>query len=473
MNNKHPITRINEILMNLQNTSLEDISTALDCYKGQDHLDNGSLHLQPVEIDGMRYNATYNPQIAATLNARYRELTGNDHPTFIQEQQRALDLLLSNEQELIDNNSYFPSQIDTLKGLQENLINSQNVEVITSSQEHILGRANYIIQNINEASISDIEKLLNYYNGDTVIMNGMAYHPFNDPEIAARLDTRYFVLTGLHHPVYLEQAPKVIDDLMQNREMLVQTGAYTPAYFAQLEHINNQLTSIKKPMESSTKEELREIKEQLEQVREQQPSQQPNYPNYDEYRESLRNIYLEDKENDTVVHSQFNVTHGENPQCEHTLERINHDGRNIVSQRTFDYNDDFRQQVLAPSVIDYAQCSPIKSSEVKGNSNQIGEESQTVDYQAVSENNNVLSVNNIEPQYATEISNAIQQIEPVAYQQQQSQQMAIQQEMGGQQLGLALGSHPSMNGFASTIILSVVVGIICLLLIFLGVWISI
>lgn len=218
-------------------------------------------------------------------------------------------------------------------------------------------------------------------------------------------------------------------------------------------------------------EELMEIKEQLEQLQQQQI--QNTTQSYDEYRESLRNIYLEEKENDTVVHSQFNVTHGENPQCEHTVERINQDGRNIISQRTFNYNDDFRQQVLATSVIDYAQCSPIMSSEVKGHSNQMGEESQTADYQAVSENNNVLSVNNIEPQYANEISNAVQQIEPVAYQQQQSQQMAMQQEMGGQQLGLSLGSYPSIGGFASTIILSVVVGIICLLLIFLEVWILI
>lgn len=212
--------------------------------------------------------------------------------------------------------------------------------------------------------------------------------------------------------------------------------------------------------------ELEEVREQLEQVRQQQ-----SYPSYEEYRENLRNIYLEEKENDTVVHSQFNVTHGENPQCEHTVERINHDGRNIISQRTFDYNDDFRRQVLAPSVIDYAQCSPIMSAEIKGHSSQIVEESQTADYQAVSENNNVLSVNNIEPQYAHEISNTVQQIEPIAYQQQQSQQMAMQQEMGGQQLGLSLGSYPSIGGFVNTIILIVVVGIICLLIIFLGVWI--
>lgn len=119
-----------------------------------------------------------------------------------------------------------------------------------------------------------------------------------------------------------------------------------------------------------TKDELIEIKEQLEHVREYQTAQQPNYPSYEGYRESLRNIYLENKENDTVVHSKFNVTHGENPRCEHTVERINQDGRNIIFQRTFDYNNDFRQQVLTPSVIDYAHCNPIMSFEVKGNSNQ-------------------------------------------------------------------------------------------------------
>lgn len=215
--------------------------------------------------------------------------------------------------------------------------------------------------------------------------------------------------------------------------------------------------------------ELGEVKVSIEQVLQQQDNATPQ--SHDEYRESLRNIYLKAKENDTVVHSQFNVIHGENPQCEHTVERINPDGRNIISQRTFDYNDDFRQQVLVPSVIDYAQCSPVMSSKVKEHVNQLEKGTQTADYQAVSENNNILRVNNIELQYATEISNTIQQITPVAYQQQRSQQMAMQQEIRGQQLGLSLGSYPSMNGFASTIILTAVVGIICLLIIILGVWI--
>ena len=40
--------------------------------------------------------------------------------------------------------------------------------------------------------------------------------------------------------------------------------------------------------------------------------------------------------------------------------------------------------------------------------------------------------------------------------------MAMQQEIGGKPLGLSLRSHPSLGGFASTIILTVVVGIICL-----------
>ena len=85
----------------------------------------------------------------------------------------------------------------------------------------------------------------------------------------------------------------------------------------------------------------------------------------------------------------------------------------------------------------------------------------TANYQAVSETNNVLSVNNIEPQYAATMNQAVQQIEPTVYQQQQmaiAQQQALSQEMGGQAFTLSNGG---MGGFANAVIIVGIAGVIC------------
>ena len=48
---------------------------------------------------------------------------------------------------------------------------------------------------------------------------------------ASKLNARYKELTGQNHPVFTEQAPKVIDDLMKDKDMLIQAGAYGTDYF--------------------------------------------------------------------------------------------------------------------------------------------------------------------------------------------------------------------------------------------------
>ena len=103
-------------------------------------------------------------------------------------------------------------------------------------------------------------------------------------------------------------------------------------------------------------------------------------------------------------------------------------------------------------------------SEVKGHSDSFSNESLTVDYQAISENNNILSISNIESKYAAEIASTIEKVHPTIYEQYQFQQK-MQQERGG----LLPANSSSIKGFVSTIILTVIVGIICFLFILLGV----
>lgn len=201
---------------------------------------------------------------------------------------------------------------------------------------------------------------------------------------------------------------------------------------------------------NSTAQELREIKEQLEQVSQQQPISSEQY---EQYRQQMIQAYLEEKEPDTIVHSSFNIISGENPTCDHRLERVNENGREVLQSHTFDYNDDFRQNMLSQSVNDYAQCSPVLDTGITQ------QENGNVNMQVMGENNNVLTVNNVEPEMAVSLNATVQQTPPTVYEQQQTQQMAIGQEMGGQQLSKTLGT---MNGFSNTLILGFITSLICI-----------
>ena len=214
----------------MSQASLDDIKDILD------HYDQDS-----VLIDGMQYHFRPNALQGASLNARYNELTGQDHPTFVKAQEQILEEQIKNGQGISVNGN--PTVYEQLK--------SNNME--TGNHNHILNRTNEIILNPQEASLEDISSLLNYFNGKPVLIDGVAHHPFNDQMSASKLNDRYKELTGQNHPVFAEQAPKVINDLMKAKDMLIQAGAYGTDYFDKLEQIKQgtqQTTKIQNNEES-------------------------------------------------------------------------------------------------------------------------------------------------------------------------------------------------------------------------------
>ena len=208
------IDKFDAIKFDMSHASLDDIKDILD------HYDQDS-----VLIDGMQYHFRPNALQGASLNARYKELTGQDHPTFVKAQEQILEDQIKNGQGISVNGN--PTVYEQLK--------SNNME--TGNHNHILNRTNEIILNPQKASLEDISSLLNYFNGKPVLIDGVAHHPFNDPMSASKLNARYKELTGQNHPVFVEQAPKVIDDLMKDKDMLIQAGAYGTDYFDKLEQI--------------------------------------------------------------------------------------------------------------------------------------------------------------------------------------------------------------------------------------------
>lgn len=130
--------------------------------------------------------------------------------------------------------------------------------------KHVLERMQNIMDNLSNANLNDVTELLNYYNGDAVMINGSLYHPFNDPSTAARLNARYHELTGQDHPRFVEQAPIVIDGLMKDKDMLLQAGAYTPMYFDRLEQIKGNIAS--QPSLEESKKTFMEARDKQRQI---------------------------------------------------------------------------------------------------------------------------------------------------------------------------------------------------------------
>lgn len=206
------IDKFDAIKYDMSKASLDDVKDILD------HYDQDT-----VIINGLQYHFRPNALQGASLNARYKELTGHDHPIYVKVQEQILNEQIKNGQEISVNGN--PSVYEQLK--------NNNMEI--RDHNHTINRANEIILNLQEASLEDISSLLNYFNGKPVLIDGVAHHPFNDPIFASKLNARYKELTGHDHPVFIKQAPKVIENLMKNKDMLIQRGAYDAEYFNKLE----------------------------------------------------------------------------------------------------------------------------------------------------------------------------------------------------------------------------------------------
>lgn len=214
-------------------------------------------------------------------------------------------------------------------------------------------------------------------------------------------------------------------------------------------------------IEHASKEELMMMRKQAEQQE------------YRSYRDKLNAAYLAEKDPDTFLHSSFTMRDGETPKCDHYLEQIKGQKRTILSQKSFDYNENFRQNMLEPAIVDFAERNPISSSDTRQNTklNNVGTAQSSItnsantstpksDFRAISETNNVLSVNNVQPEYANTVASAVQQVEPTVFQQQLNQQMAQQMTQAGPQLTLKMNGG-MMGGFVNILLISLIIGLVC------------
>ena len=181
---------------------------------------------------------------------------------------------------------------------------------------------------------------------------------------------------------------------------------------------------------------------------------------YQQYRSSLIQYYLSEKDVSSFLISKFIMIDGAKPKCNHTLERIVNGKREILQQYTFDFDNQFKQEMLEPSFVDYAECSPTSSFDIKQFQTGNGINTQKADYQSVSENNNILNICNVSSEYANTISSALQQIEPITYKQYIEQHLTLSQSN-------KQGNGVNHRGVIDILFLSGVVGFVVSLVVML------
>lgn len=216
------IRKFQKIKFDMSKANVDDVEDILN------HYDQDS-----VLINGIQIHFRLNVFEGESLNARYKELTGKDHPVFIDAQKKILE-----------------QYIKQVKGLS---INGQtsiyellyNKKVQIGDKNHILKRASEIFLNPHQASLEDISSLLNYFDGGCVLIDGIVYQAYNDPMVAAKLNARYKELTGEDHPVFIERVSNVIDSLMKDKQMLIDSGALTSGYFIALEALISSINEKK------------------------------------------------------------------------------------------------------------------------------------------------------------------------------------------------------------------------------------
>ena len=224
--------KFQEIKYDMSKASLEDIKNILG------HYNQGAI-----EVNGIKYHFNITPLDAACLNARYKHLTGEDHPTFISEQGKVLDeIIKSGEGISVD------GKPTVYQRLRNNLTGEGlGISILTNKKESYIEKFNAIKRNISQASLADIKDILDHYDQDSVLIDGKLYHFRPNALQGASLNARYKELTGHNHPVFTEQAPKVIDDLLKDKDMLIQAGAYGVDHFQMLEQILKEIQQTKDP----------------------------------------------------------------------------------------------------------------------------------------------------------------------------------------------------------------------------------
>lgn len=122
--------------------------------------------------------------------------------------------------------------------------------------------------------------------------------------------------------------------------------------------------------------------------------------------------------------------------------------RSPISSTTVTPTEQTTQQIQQPVQHSNAQPTPIQQPQQAPNCN----------VNLMSENNNMMSVNNVGQTFAQQIQQQAPQISPDVFMQQQAQMAQMQMAQAGPTLSLTMGG---MGGFVNVLVLTGLVGFVC------------
>lgn len=465
----HILLHFDEIVSDIPSQSQETLDELLQYFNSPDVVKNDRTFIS--------YN---DPVITSQLNDRYRELTGKDHPTYVEQIPSVITRYRENTETLTSIGGYFnDAYFEQLDGVYNNLIappeegkeptdlqramseyqDLSRVERLR--REHASLRVKmpeqyYEMEELkdrvesNDVTVADVRHLCDIVFGkdtplsrsmsDAYVLSGSVKS--SEVEYANSLQRQVNMFYGQGNP----KANQAFNTVMMMRNEALRAQMY-----------NEQMAKYGAPTEEmindATKPELIDMRTQI----------YNNNPDL-AYREEMREHYLSTREDGSYVVSKFDVIDGEQPVCQHSLELVSEQGKTVLQSKTFDYTEDFQHSILEPALTDYAECSPDMRATISSHLVE-GVEWASADYRVISGNNNVMSVNNIPTEYAQEIASKVQQVEPVKFEAQQPLK-AEQMNMGGHQYVL------TKTGVASPLLLTLLLGFVLGLGIVLGFYIG-
>lgn len=465
----HILLHFDEIVSDIPSQSQETLDELLQYFNSPDVVKNDRTFIS--------YN---DPVITSQLNDRYRELTGKDHPTYVEQIPSVITRYRENTETLTSIGGYFnDAYFEQLDGVYNNLIappeegkeptdlqramseyqDLSRVERLR--REHASLRVKmpeqyYEMEELkdrvesNDVTVADVRHLCDIAFGkdtplsrsmsDAYVLSGSVKS--SEVEYANSLQRQVNMFYGQGNP----KANQAFNTVMTMRNEALRAQMY-----------NEQMAKYGAPTEEmindATKPELIDMRTQI----------YNNNPDL-AYREEMREHYLSTREDGSYVVSKFDVIDGEQPVCQHSLELVSEQGKTVLQSKTFDYTEDFQHSILEPALTDYAECSPDMRATISSHLVE-GVEWASADYRVISGNNNVMSVNNIPTEYAQEIASKVQQVEPVKFEAQQPLKEE-QMNMGGHQYVL------TKTGVASPLLLTLLLGFVLGLGIVLGFYIG-
>lgn len=196
-----------------------------------------------------------------------------------------------------------------------------------------------------------------------------------------------------------------------------------------------------------SKEQLMQLKDEIKDR--QQTESHINDSEYLNYRQQINSV-LDASPDEEYVSSQFTIYKNQEQQdrCYHTLQSVMEgQEKKTLLEHDFEYTEHFKKGMLEPSVSDFARRTPISSTKLAPIPNQTPEQitqGTKSNVNLFGENNNMLSVNNIDTSQAVQIQQQASQINPDIFMQQQTQ---MQMSQGGPTLSLTMG------GFINVLVL--------------------